>query len=51
LLALLALPLARGPITAVRGGGVGRALVPALGGTGRLELAVSVLLAAGLLLG
>jgi 1,4-dihydroxy-2-naphthoate octaprenyltransferase len=51
LLALLALPLARGPIAAVRGGGVGRALIPALGGTGKLELAVSVLLAAGLLLG
>jgi len=37
-------------VTAVRGGGVGRALIPALGGTGRLELAVAVLLAAGLLL-
>jgi 1,4-dihydroxy-2-naphthoate octaprenyltransferase len=51
LLALLALPLAREPISAVRGGGVGRALIPALGGTGKLELAVAVLLAAGLLLG
>jgi 1,4-dihydroxy-2-naphthoate octaprenyltransferase len=50
LLALLAVPLARGPVTAVRGGGVGRALIPALGGTGKLELAVAVLLAAGLLL-
>jgi 1,4-dihydroxy-2-naphthoate octaprenyltransferase len=50
LLALLALPLAREPIAAVRGGGVGRALIPALGGTGKLELAVAVLLAAGLLL-
>ncbi|MGN6474458.1 MAG: 1,4-dihydroxy-2-naphthoate polyprenyltransferase [Mycobacteriales bacterium] len=50
LLAVLALPLAREPIAAVRGGGVGRALIPALGGTGRLELAVAVLLAAGLLL-
>jgi 1,4-dihydroxy-2-naphthoate octaprenyltransferase len=50
LLAALALPLAREPVTAVRGGGVGRALVPALGGTGRLELAVAVLLSAGLLL-
>ena len=49
-LALLALPLARDPISAVRDGGVGRALIPALGGTGRLELAVAVLLAAGLLL-
>jgi 1,4-dihydroxy-2-naphthoate octaprenyltransferase len=49
LLVVLALPLAREPVTAVRGGGVGRALIPALGGTGRLELAVAVLLAAGLL--
>jgi 1,4-dihydroxy-2-naphthoate octaprenyltransferase len=50
LLVILALPLAREPLAAVRGGGVGRALIPALGGTGRLELAVAVLLAAGLLL-
>jgi 1,4-dihydroxy-2-naphthoate octaprenyltransferase len=50
LLVVLAVPLAREPVTAVRGGGVGRALIPALGGTGRLELAVAVLLAAGLLL-
>ena len=50
LLVLLAVPLAREPVTAVRQGGVGRALIPALGGTGRLELAVAVLLAAGLLL-
>ena len=50
LLVLLAIPLAREPIMAVREGGVGRALIPALGGTGRLEFAVAVLLAAGLLL-
>ena len=50
LLVLLALPLAREPVTAVREGGVGRALIPALGGTGRLELAVAALLAVGLLL-
>jgi 1,4-dihydroxy-2-naphthoate octaprenyltransferase len=50
LLALIAVPLAREPVSAVRGGGVGRALIPALGGTGKLELAVAVLLAAGLLL-
>jgi 1,4-dihydroxy-2-naphthoate polyprenyltransferase len=49
-LAVLAVPLAREPVTAVRDGGVGRALIPALGGTGRLELAVAVLLAVGLLL-
>jgi 1,4-dihydroxy-2-naphthoate polyprenyltransferase len=50
LLALLALPLAWEPVNAVRDGSVGRALIPALGGVGRLELAVAVLLAAGLLL-
>jgi len=49
-LVLLALPLARDPVNAVREGGVGRALIPALGGTGRLELAVALLLAVGLLL-
>jgi 1,4-dihydroxy-2-naphthoate octaprenyltransferase len=48
-LAVLAVPLALEPLRAVRGGGVGRALVPALGGIGRLELATAVLLAAGLL--
>jgi 1,4-dihydroxy-2-naphthoate polyprenyltransferase len=50
LVTLLAVPLARQPIDAVRSGGVGRALIPALGGTGRLELAVAVGLAVGLLL-
>jgi 1,4-dihydroxy-2-naphthoate polyprenyltransferase len=49
-LVLLAIPLAREPVEAVRTGGVGRALIPALGGTGKLELAVAVLLAVGLLL-
>jgi 1,4-dihydroxy-2-naphthoate polyprenyltransferase len=49
-LVLLAVPLAREPVTVVHNGAVGRALIPALGGTGRLELAVAVLLAAGLLL-
>ena len=49
-LVLFALPLAREPGNAVREGGVGRALIPALGGTGRLELAVAALLAVGLLL-
>jgi 1,4-dihydroxy-2-naphthoate octaprenyltransferase len=48
-LAVLAVPLAREPVMTVRNGGVGRALIPALGGTGRLELLVAVLLAAGLL--
>jgi 1,4-dihydroxy-2-naphthoate octaprenyltransferase len=50
LLVLLAVPLAREPVSAVREGGVGRALIPALGGVGRLELAVAALLALGLLL-
>jgi 1,4-dihydroxy-2-naphthoate octaprenyltransferase len=50
LLAVFAVPLAREPVSAVRGGGVGRALIPALGGAGKLELAVAVLLAVGLLL-
>jgi 1,4-dihydroxy-2-naphthoate polyprenyltransferase len=50
LLAIVAVPLAREPVNAVRSGGVGRALIPALGGTGKLELAVCVLLAVGLLL-
>jgi 1,4-dihydroxy-2-naphthoate polyprenyltransferase len=50
LIAVLAVPLAREPMSVVRGGAVGRALIPALGGTGRLELAIAVLLAAGLLL-
>ena len=50
LLVLLAVPLAWEPINTVREGSVGRALIPALGGVGRLELAVAVLLAAGLLL-
>jgi 1,4-dihydroxy-2-naphthoate octaprenyltransferase len=47
---LIAIPLAREPVNAVREGGVGRALIPALGGVGRLELAVAALLAVGLLL-
>ena len=50
LLALLAVPLAWEPVNTVREGNVGRALIPALGGVGRLELAVAVLLSAGLLL-
>jgi 1,4-dihydroxy-2-naphthoate octaprenyltransferase len=50
LLVVLALPLAWPPVHAVREGGVGRALIPALAGVGRLELAVAALLAVGLLL-
>ena len=51
LLALLAVPLAVGPLGTVRGGAGGRDLVPVLAGTGKLQLAYSALLAAGLALG
>ena len=51
LLALLALPLALGPLQRVRSGATGRDLVPVLAGTGTLQLAYAVLLAAGLALG
>ncbi len=51
LLALLAAPLAAGPLGTVRGGAGGRELVPVLAGTGTLQLAYSALLAAGLALG
>jgi 1,4-dihydroxy-2-naphthoate octaprenyltransferase len=51
LLALLAVPLATGPLRRVRSGATGRDLVPVLGGTGALQLAYAVLLTAGLALG
>ena len=51
LLALLAAPLAAGPLRALRDGAVGRDLVPVLGGTGRLQLGYAALLALGLALG
>ncbi len=51
LLALLAAPLALGPLRVVRRGVGGRDLVPVLAGTGKLQLAYSALLAAGLSLG
>lgn len=47
-LVLLALPLAVGPVRTVRGGAMGRELIPVLGSTGRLELVFSVLLLIGL---
>ncbi|MGD9956854.1 MAG: 1,4-dihydroxy-2-naphthoate polyprenyltransferase [Candidatus Nanopelagicales bacterium] len=50
LLALLALPLAAGPARIVRGGALGRDLVPVLAGTGRLLLVYAVLLSLGLVL-
>ncbi len=51
LIALLAAPLAYRPIKAVATGATGRDLIPALAGTGALELGWSVLLAVGLALG
>jgi len=51
LLALLAAPLALGPLGVVRGGAGGRDLVPVLAGTGKLQLAYSALLAVGLAVG
>ena len=50
LLALLALPLAAGPLSRARSGATGRDLVPVLAGTGKLQLAYAVLLTVGLLL-
>lgn len=49
-LVLLALPLAIGPVQTVLRGAQGKALIPVLGRTGRLELVYSVLLLIGLLL-
>ncbi|MCW2777327.1 MAG: 1,4-dihydroxy-2-naphthoate prenyltransferase [Frankiales bacterium] len=51
LLGLLALPLAVPPVRLVLGDTTGRALVPVLGETGKLQLALSVLLGLGLVLG
>ena len=48
LAALLALPLAVGPVRSVLGGATGRRLVPVLGATGRVQLAFGALLALGL---
>ncbi len=51
LLALLAAPLLVAPMRAVVGGATGAGLIPALAGTGRFQLAWSLLLAVGLALG
>lgn len=51
LVALLALPLAVAPLRTVLGGAGGRALIPALAGTGRLQLAYGALLGLGIGLG
>ncbi len=48
LLPLVALPLALGPIRLVRSDAEGRALLPVLAATGRLQMAFGLLLAAGL---
>jgi len=48
LLALLALPLAVKPVQIVLSGAEGRALLPVLGATGRLQLAVGLLLVVGI---
>jgi 1,4-dihydroxy-2-naphthoate polyprenyltransferase len=51
LLALLAVPFAVPPLRRLLGGATGAALIPVLADTGRLQLVVGVLLAAGLALG
>ena len=48
LLALVALPIALGPVRRVRSGSVGRDLVPVLGDTGRTQLAFGLALAVGI---
>jgi len=50
LLGLLALPLAAPPVKVVRRGGVGRELIAALGGTGKLQMAYGLAFAVGLAL-
>jgi 1,4-dihydroxy-2-naphthoate octaprenyltransferase len=50
LLAFLSLPLAMGPTRTVRGGALGRDLVPVLAGTGLLLLGYAVTLSIGLVI-
>jgi 1,4-dihydroxy-2-naphthoate octaprenyltransferase len=50
LLALVALPIALGPVRKVREGATGRDLIPVLGETGRTQLAFGLMLAVGLCL-
>ena len=47
LAALVAVVVAAPPVRIVRGGAKGPALIPVLGGTGRLQLVFGVLLALG----
>jgi len=51
LLAVVSLPLAVGPVRAVRGGATGAALIAVLGQTGRLQLGFGVAATVGLVLG
>ncbi|MCU0261341.1 MAG: 1,4-dihydroxy-2-naphthoate octaprenyltransferase, partial [Ilumatobacteraceae bacterium] len=51
LLGIVAAPLAVPVVRAVRGGAAGPALIPVLGGTGRLQLAYGAAFAVGLALG
>jgi 1,4-dihydroxy-2-naphthoate octaprenyltransferase len=48
LVTFLAVPLAIPPVRIVRGGAEGRALLPVLGATGKLQLAVGLLLTVGI---
>ena len=50
LLALVSVPLAVVPVRIVRGGARGPALIPVLGGTGRVQMAFGALATLGLLL-
>ena len=47
---LVALPLAAGPVRSVLGDAAGRALIPVLGQTGRVQLAVGLLVTVGVVL-
>ena len=51
LLALLAVPLAVAPVRRVARGAAGRQLIPVLGETGRVQLALGALLAIGIVIG
>jgi 1,4-dihydroxy-2-naphthoate polyprenyltransferase len=51
LLALLAVPLAVAPVRRVLQGAAGRELIPVLGETGRVQLMLGALLAAGIVIG
>ncbi len=50
LLGLVAAPLARGPLATLRHGALGRDLIPVLGGTAKVQLAVGALMSIGIVL-